>query len=68
MPTAWASFILRSAETEYFVKKWRKKRILEKFYDANIIDVRDGLVKKGLELGMQQDEPPRIEGLRQKRR
>ena len=49
------------------MKKRRNNSILEKFYDAKIVDVRDGLVKKRLKLGMQQDEPPRIEGLRQKR-
>ena len=49
------------------MKKRRKKRILEKFYKANIVDVRDGLLKKGQELGMQQDKPSRTEELRQER-
>ena len=41
----------RRAETGYFVKKRRNNRVLEKFYDAKIVDVRDGKVKPGQELG-----------------
>ena len=38
------------AHTEYFVKRRRNNRILEKFYDAKYIDIRDGGIKKGAEL------------------
>lgn len=38
------------AHTEYFVKRRRNNRILEKFYDAKYIDTRDGSIKKGAEL------------------
>lgn len=41
---------LRSVPTEYFKKKRRNSRILEKFYDAKYIDIRDGKIKKGAEL------------------
>lgn len=39
------------AETEYFQKRRRNNRILEKFYDAKYIDIRDGSKKSGKDLG-----------------
>ena len=36
---------------EHYKKRRRNNRILTKFYDAKIIDVRDGKVKKGSEIG-----------------
>ncbi len=39
------------SHTKYYQKCRRNNRILEKFYDAKIIDVRDGEPKKGAELG-----------------
>ena len=39
------------AETEYFQKHRRNNRILEKFYDAKYIDIRDGSKKSGKDLG-----------------
>jgi len=41
----------RHAETEYFQKRRRNNRILEKFYDAKYIDIRDGSKKSGKDLG-----------------
>ena len=41
------------AETEHYVKRRRNNRILEKFYDAKYIDVRDGSKKSGAQLGCQ---------------
>ena len=38
-------------KTLYYEKRRRNNRILEKFYDARYIDVRDGKVKKAAELG-----------------
>lgn len=37
--------------TQYFEKRRRNNRILEKFYDARFMDIRDGKVKKAAELG-----------------
>ena len=42
---------LRQAKTAYYQKRRRNNRCLEKFYDAKIIDARDGSVKSGKELG-----------------
>ena len=39
------------ARTEHYEKRRRNNRILEKFYDAKYVDVRDGKVKKAAELG-----------------
>ena len=39
------------AETVYLEKKRRNNRVLEKFYDAKYIDIRDGKTKKGAEIG-----------------
>ena len=39
------------AKTEYFEKKRRNNRILEKFYDASYVDIRDGKTKKATALG-----------------
>ena len=36
---------------EHFEKKRRNNRVLAKFYDAKVIDIRDGKAKKGSELG-----------------
>ena len=41
----------KHAETEYFQKRRRNNRILEKFYDAKYIDIRDGDKKSGKDLG-----------------
>lgn len=41
----------RRVETEYYAKRRRNNRRIEKFYDAKIIDIRDGDVKSGQELG-----------------
>lgn len=37
--------------TRHFEKRRRNNRVLEKFYDAKYVDVRDGKVKKAAELG-----------------
>ena len=37
--------------TQYFEKRRRNNRILEKFYDARYVDIRDGKAKKAAELG-----------------
>ena len=37
--------------TEYYQKRRRNSRILSKFYDSKYVDVRDGSVKKGAQLG-----------------
>lgn len=37
-------------KTEYFTKRRRNNRSLEKFYDAKIYDIRDGKIKFGSEL------------------
>ena len=42
---------IKRATPEYFQKRRRNNRILEKFYDARYIDIRDGTVKAGTELG-----------------
>ena len=42
--------LLRAAE-EHFKKQRRNNRILEKFYDAKYVDIRDGSVKTGSQLG-----------------
>ena len=42
---------LQQAKTEYYQKRRRNNRCLEKFYDARIIDTRDGSMKSGKELG-----------------
>jgi len=39
--------------TEYYQKLRRNNRILEKFYDAKYIDLRDGKKKSGAQLGCQ---------------
>ena len=39
------------AKTEHYKKRRRNNRILEKFYDAKIIDIRDGSAKAGKDLG-----------------
>ena len=39
------------SETQYFQKRRRNNRILSRFYDAKYVDIRDGKVKKGGELG-----------------
>lgn len=39
------------AKTQYFQKRRRNNRVLEKFYDAAYTDVRDGKTKKAAELG-----------------
>lgn len=41
----------KQAAIEYYQKRRRNNRVLEKFYDAKYIDVRDGLKKAGKELG-----------------
>ncbi|MBQ6519138.1 MAG: HNH endonuclease [Anaerolineaceae bacterium] len=38
------------AETEYYQKRRRNNRVLEKFYDAKYIDNRDGSTKSGKDL------------------
>lgn len=38
------------AKTEYFTKRRRNNRCLEKFYDAKIYDIRDGSIKSGSQL------------------
>lgn len=38
-------------ETEYYVKRRRNNRRLEKFYDAKYIDIRDGKKKSGSQIG-----------------
>lgn len=38
------------ARTEYYQKRRRNNRVLEKFYDAKYIDVRDGKKKSGSDL------------------
>ena len=38
-------------DTRYYRKRRRNNRILEKFYDAKVIDIRDGKKKSGSELG-----------------
>ena len=43
----------KRAKAQLFVKRRRNNRCLEKFYDAKYIDVRDGKVKTGAELGCQ---------------
>ena len=39
------------ASTEYYSKRRRNNRILEKFYDAKLVDIRTGKVVKGAQLG-----------------
>lgn len=39
------------SETEYFKKQRRNNRGLEKFFDAKYVDIRDGSLKSGKELG-----------------
>ena len=39
------------AETQYWAKRRRNNRVIEKFYDAKYIDTRDGSVKAGKEIG-----------------
>lgn len=41
------------AEKEYYQKRRRNNRCLEKFYDAKYIDTRDGSKKSGAQLGCQ---------------
>lgn len=41
----------KKATTEYYIKRRRNSRVLEKFYDAKYIDIRDGKKKSGSELG-----------------
>lgn len=41
------------SETEYYTKRRRNNRVLEKFYDAKYIDTRDGKKKSGVQLGCQ---------------
>ena len=38
------------AKTQYYQKRRRNNRVLEKFYDAKFIDMRDGEVKSGAQL------------------
>ena len=38
-------------EVEYFQKRRRNNRCLEKFYDAKVIDIRDSKAKSGVSLG-----------------
>ena len=38
------------ADIRYFVKKRRNNRVLERFYDAKYIDIRDGKKKSGAQL------------------
>ena len=38
------------AEVEHFEKQRRNNRILEKFYDAKYVDIRDGSIKAGTQL------------------
>ena len=38
-------------KTTYFEKRRRNNRMLEKFYDAKYVDIRDGKTKKAAELG-----------------
>jgi hypothetical protein len=40
-----------TASTEYYRKRRRNNRCLEKFYDAKVIDTRDGTTKSGKDLG-----------------
>lgn len=42
---------LRQTKTEYYKKRRRNNRCLEMFYDAKIIDTRNGSMKSGKELG-----------------
>lgn len=42
---------VNKAETEYFTKRRRNNRCLEKFFDAQVIDTRDGKKKPGKALG-----------------
>lgn len=42
---------LWQTRTEYYQKRRRNNRCLEKFYDARIIDIRDDSIKSGKELG-----------------
>lgn len=39
------------AKEERFVKRRRNNRCLEKFYDAKYVDIRDGKIKSGSQLG-----------------
>ena len=39
------------SDTGIYVKMRRNNRVLEKFYDAKYIDIRDGKVKKGADIG-----------------
>ena len=41
----------KRARTEYYSKRRRNNRILEKFYDAKLIDIRTGKAVKGAQLG-----------------
>ena len=41
----------KHAESEHYQKRCRNNRILEKFYDAKYIDIRDGSKKSGKDLG-----------------
>lgn len=41
----------KRAEFEFYQKNRRNNRVLEKFYDAQYIDIRDGKKKPGKELG-----------------
>lgn len=41
----------RRAKTECFEKRRRNNRVLEKFYDASYVDIRDGKTKKAAALG-----------------
>lgn len=43
-------FPVKHAVTEYFQKRRRNNRVLEKFYDAKIVDIRNGKVKSGKDL------------------
>lgn len=42
---------LQQTKIEYYQKRRRNNRCLEKFYDAKIMDMRDGSVKSGKDLG-----------------
>lgn len=43
----------KRAVEEYFQKRRRNNRVLEKFYDSKYMDIRDGKTKSGSQLGTQ---------------
>jgi hypothetical protein len=44
---------IKRAKKKYFKKRRRNNRVLEKFYDAKYVDIRDGSIKSGKDLGCQ---------------